>query len=848
MPNFIKLRVRPNLPEQLAHLKKLSYNLWTTWDKDASLLFRRMDPHLYRQCDHNPVKLLHLLPKERLEELANDRGFIFEMNRVWEKFLSYRQFTGYYHDEDGTEHDFRKDQLIAYFSMEYGLHESIPAYSGGLGVLAGDYLKAASDQGIPLIAFGLLYKFGYFSQKINLDGMQEENYSLIEWHTKPVRLLRDENGETLLNSINILNRDVWFKTWIIEVGTISLYLLDTDIDKNPPDLREITDILYPADKDKRITQEILLAFGSLKLMESLEINPSIYHLNEGHSAFLIVERLRKLMNDFTYREAQEIIYQSTVFTTHTPVVEGNEHFERGLIETYLRKHIEGFGFNFEEFYKLGAINHDEYFWLPAFAMRFSRYSNGVSKLHSQVSRKMWHKLYPDICEQEVPISAITNGVHIQSWISEQVTSLFDRYIGPDYMHMAEKRSVWRNVKTIPNSEIWEAHQQRKEQMISFIRTRVEQHLAGKGQLFYTYHQTRNLLNPDHLTIGFARRFAPYKRADLILEDPKRLLEILNHPTRPVQFLFAGKAHPADQNGKLLIKRLIDFAKDNKVEDRFVFIEDYDINIARHMVQGVDVWLNNPIRPLEASGTSGMKAGMNGVLNLSVLDGWWPECFDKRNGWAIRAGEDFHDERMRRRMEANQVYELIENEVSEMYYDRDQTNIPIRWVEWMKHSMYTVGMGFNMHRMLRQYEDEFYAPGILAVQNLSANDFENLRAELKFEDKIRKNWNKIRFTKFHILNEMKEAPNTGDTLDLEAIIDFGAADADDFLVEVIYIHRKPNGYRLIPMELDRREESGIGIFRSKVVLKDAGTQYINARVRPKSKALDKFYFDMVKWFE
>lgn len=846
---FMKLNVKPKIPASLALLETLSYNLWSTWDKDAQRLFRRLDPKIFRQCDHNPVKLLHLVPEERLEELSSDRGFLYELEQVGEKFNSYLEYQGVYTDGSGKVRDIVGDHYIAYFSMEYGLHESIPAYSGGLGVLAGDYLKAASDQGIPLKAFGLLYKHGYFSQYINLEGMQHEEYKLIEWSTKPVRVLRKADGSEYRLAIAMTGRELQFRIWLIHVGRIELYLLDTDLPENPPDLRNITDILYDANRVTRIRQEILLALGGRKLMKELSFHPTIYHLNEGHSAFLILDRLRGLIVEggHTLREAREIVYNSTVFTTHTPVKDGNEHFDREQVLHCLRWALDESGIPVDDFLSWGAIENDHAnFWLPAFAIRFSRFVNGVSKLHCETSRQMWQKLYPQLYEKEVPIHAITNGVHIQSWASDQIISLFDRYIGPDYQHMAEQKAVWENIVTIPDSEVWEAHRQRKDQMISFIRTRVEESMIERGELVRTLRRTRNILHPEFLTIGFARRFAPYKRADLILEDPERLLNILRHPQKPVQFVFAGKAHPADDKGKRLIKRLIDFARENGVEDRFVFIEDYDINVARHIVQGVDVWLNNPIKPLEASGTSGMKAGMNGVLNLSVLDGWWPEAWNDINGWAINAGVSFSDVRMRRQMEANQIYEIIENEIREIFYDVDQTAIPREWVRRMKNSIFTIGMNFNMHRMLREYVDKFYVPGIENYEKLSENDFELMKKELAFEEAFTAQWERIQPLEIRTSGNSGQTLVTGSGIEISASVRFEEADHSLFTVEIFYDNGKD--ILFVPMDFQNLDEDGICHFSGILQVKGVGSQIVNVRIRPNSPHTGRLYRDYVRWFD
>ena len=846
---FINIYVKPHIPDSLSKLVELSYNVWATWDKDAYDLFSRIDPILYRKCEHNPVQLLSIISNNRLEELSRDSGFLYELEKVYGVFQDYLNFNNtdfkLYEDKWTVDHQ----QKVVYLCMEYGLHESLPVYSGGLGILAGDYLKAASDQGIPMIAIGLLYKFGYFSQRINPDGMQEEGYKLIEWNQKPVTVMKDHKNQDLILSIHILDQILYFKVWVIHVGKIKLYLMDTDLEQNNLLFQSITHLLYEADKDKRILQEILLAYGSVKLLEFLEIDPTIYHLNEGHSAFIIIEQLRKLMleKEFSFEEATEIIRCKNIFTTHTPIVEGNEHFDKRFIERYLKDKIDEIGFKLEDFYKFGEIEGDQNnFWLPAMAIRFSKYINGVSELHSHVSRNMWHKICPNLYESEVPITFITNGVHLQTWLSKQMTILFNRYVGPEYLHASERKHVWNNVLMIPDNEIWEAHQQRKEQMITFIRNRVQQFSIEKGVALSSTILTKKILHQSYLTIGFARRFAQYKRATLLLKNPQRLLQILNNKSQPVQFIFAGKAHPADIEGKKLIKQIIDFAKQNGVEDRFLFIEDYDMNVARHIVQGVDVWLNNPVKPMEASGTSGMKAGVNGVLNFSVLDGWWPECYDGKNGWAINAADYYNDYETAVRMEAEQIYDIIENEIAPLYYNRDQVNYPVRWIRMMKRSMYTVGMGFNMHRMLDEYTKKFYLPGIYDVNQLLNPEKTDLKDIIEIEEKVKLVWDKIYIKDFFLKYENPDKIASGDMITIDAYIYLDDAPQDLFIIELFYQYDNVDNYEIIPLKFNEKYSDNVVKYTTTFKIKSSGNQNLNVRVRPKHKSTIHFECNYLKW--
>jgi len=831
--NFISFHVKPRIPESVSALLELAYNLWTTWDKKAYDLFNRIDPILYSKFDHNPVQLLMEISNLRLEELSKDSGFLYELEQVHQQYKEYLSFSNANYEYNNKQWTVENDKKCAYMCLEYGLHESIPIYSGGLGILAGDYLKAASDHAIPMTAFGLLYKYGYFSQKINPEGMQEEAYTVIDWDTKPISVVKDKKGNDLVISISIEKLDISLKVWKINVGKIELFLLDSDIDPNPPHIKSITYQLYEADKDKRILQEIVLAYGSMKLMQTIGFKPTLYHLNEGHSAFIILELLRQFTVDqgYSFDEATELIRASTIFTTHTPVVAGNENFEKKLVEKYLKSKVLEAGLTLDRFNELASIEGDiDHFWLPALAIRFSKYINGVSDLHASVSRTMWHKIYPNLYQSELPIIGITNGVHLQTWMSKQILALFMRYLGPEYLHSSEKKSVWDNVAKIPDNEIWEAHQQRKEQMISFIRDRIQLNQIARG-IAADENSTKQILHNNYLTIGFCRRFAQYKRANLLLTNPVRLIHILKNEKRPVQFIFAGKAHPADVEGKKLIKNLIYFAKQANLEDRFLFVEDYDMNVARHIVQGCDVWLNNPIKPMEASGTSGMKAGINGVLNLSVLDGWWPECYNGKNGWAINASDFYSDYDTAQKMEAEQLYDLIENQIAPLYYTRDEYNYPKKWVTMMKNSIYTVGMGFNMHRMLDNYIDKFYLKSINDVDTLLANKKAELKKIINQKKKVEEYWSKIYIKDIFLKFPDKETIISGQTVLVEAYIYLDGAPADLFEAELIYQYDNLDNITPIPLKFIEVYKDQVVKYEGSLTLESSGNQNINVRIRP-----------------
>lgn len=844
--NFKDIYVKPQLPKKLQKLSELAQNIWSTWDTDAYRLYSRIDPYLFRKFQHNPIKLLQMIPETRLKELSQQNGFLHELDSVYNKFQNYLKYKGSYLDDSGKHQDFDTSQKIAYFSMEFGLHESLPIYSGGLGILSGDHLKSASDLGLPLTGFGLLYRYGYFFQKIDMNGYQREVYEENEWYSKPVKKVKDENGDDLTLQISILNQPLFLKVWQIKVGKIPLYLLDTNLEKNSTEFQKITDYLYVSDKKTRLLQEIVLAFGSLELIKKLDLNPAIYHMNEGHSAFIVIKRLLDLIesHNFNLETAANYIRSTSVFTTHTPVPAGNEKFELSLVEKYLGSHIEKLGVSFTDFAKYAKVNNEPAFSLPALAIRFSNFINGVSKLHSQVSQAMWHDIYPKIYEKEMPITAITNGVHTQSWLSRPITRLFDRYLGTEYTHTGDKENIWKNILAIPSIEIWEAHQQRKEQMVSFIRNVLKNSLMHKGAGRSSSEIINNSLNPAHLTVGFARRFATYKRANLILQDKARLLKLLLNSEKPIQFVFAGKAHPADEKGKAMIKNIIDFAKANNVQDKFVFVENYDMNIGRHLVQGVDVWLNNPIKPLEASGTSGMKAGMNGALNLSVPDGWWPECYNKENGWAITAGEGMEDPNVRDTLEANQIYELLENEVLPLYYDRDQNNIPHNWIEMMRNSMYDVSRNFNIHKMLKNYINKFYLPGIKLIQKMKKDDFAHLKEFDKTERMISEAWPEVEIVDFKINLQEKTIVDSGQKIEATAVLKCANLPAELIETEVFYKIGEDH-FKLISLNLQKQSQT-TAEYSGSFQLVASGKQSFNLRVKPKKFCCKKFY-EYIKWY-
>jgi len=837
--------VYPKLPKSLHKLHLLAYSLWCTWNYAAINLFYRIDAERFRASNHNPIQFLLHLPKERISELAADKGFLFELDEVWEQFQQYSQYNEQFRTPAGGTLD--PTDIVAYFSMEFGLHECIPIYGGGLGVLSGDFLKAASDLNVPLVGIGLIYKYGYFTQRINTKGEQEERFVEFDNHLIPMHELRGPDGEKIYADMQMLGQPLKIKLWQIDVGRIRLILLDTDIEENPPHLRDITHELYVADRAKRLQQELVLGIGGVGVLERLGIEPKIYHINEGHSAFLILARLQRLMrrDGLGFLEAMAVIRASTVFTTHTPVIAGNENFETDLVREYLESDVQSLGLSFDELASRGFINNDtKTFWLPVFAIRFSRYINAVSEMHRDVSRRMWAGLFPKWPETELPIDYVTNGVH-HSWLSEPFVELLSRYIGPEYIRCTSEPQRWQKVQAIADEEVWQTHHRNKQSLITFVRKKLADDLMARGYIAPKILKLTRALNPEFLTIVYARRFARYKRATLILRDKDRLAKILSNATKPVQLIFAGKAHPADTLGKNMIKEILDFARDYQLEDRVIFLENYDINVARHLAWGADVWLNNPVRENEASGTSGMKAAMNGVLNLSVLDGWWPEGYNGKNGWAIRGAEYDHQFEMQEAAEAEQIYDLIEAEITELFYDRNEAGIPVRWVQMMKESISSIGCQFNMNRVIADYVDKFYVPAKTARAELSREGYEPLKRILHGAEPILAIWDKIVITGLATSVDKKDVVTEGEHIEVSCVVDLRGAPIDLFQVELFCQLHDQNEPRTIPMQ-PKEGGKAPGVFVCTLEIAGRGMLSINARIKPSAPILQDLYPDLVKW--
>lgn len=715
-PGFFEKTKRRVLPEPLQSLERLSWNYWWSWAKDVTV-FRDLDPAVWEECEHNPRKLLQQVSDFRLMQMATDPVFDARVKRLVEDFDSYMEIT------DEIRKDFERyaispEHPVAYFCAEYGIHHSLPLYSGGLGVLAGDHLKSASDLGLPLVAVGLLYRYGYFRQRLTRDGWQEEHYGETYASERSIKQVFDNEGEPVSVELIMRGRSVKAIVWRVNVGRVKLYLLDTNIDENEEVDRWVTGHLYGGDKETRIVQEMMLGIGGVRLLRKLGIKPSVFHLNEGHSAFLTLELTRELIkrDGIKFEDAAREVRKHCVFTTHTPVSAGNDEFDPKLLMACFGEDYENeLGLSENEFLGLGRVdteNENEFFGMTPLAIKMCRSTNGVSEKHGEVSQNLWKRMFPQETNK-IPITYITNGVHTPTWVAPIMRDIFERYIGSDWQNILHYGDVWNQaVEGIPDAEIWKAHSLLKQRLVAFVRHRSYHARLMRGEKEIYTNAALTMFEPDALTIGFARRIAGYKRWGLLLSDHERLMNLIGNTERPVQLVFAGKAHPQDQGAKLILQRLAIWKYDERVMHRAVFLQDYDQEIARQLVQSVDVWMNVPRRPLEASGTSGQKVAMNGGLNFSVLDGWWIEGYDPKNpnGWAIgdHHSEDDDESAATDEQDAKSLYEVLENQIVPLYYDRDTDGLPHNWIRMMKHAIATLAPAFNSDRMVLDYVRNIYA--------------------------------------------------------------------------------------------------------------------------------------------
>ena len=689
----------------------LARNLWWSWHAEVINLFRDLDPIRWRQLDHNPIALLAEFTPERLEMRAAELVLYSRINQAYRRL---KEYLGAIPPWGRTHAGVLGSKPVAYFSLEFGVHEAVPIYSGGLGVLSGDHIKSASGLGVPLVAIGLFYDQGYFKQHLDINGWQNEEYLKTKVENLPMEPALGPDGQPITVRIDTRTGKLLAKVWLMHVGRVRLYLLDCDVAGNSQTDRELTARLYGGDNRTRVRQELVAGVGGMRALKALGISPGVYHLNEGHSAFATLEAIRNHMKDdgMAFDAALREVAQHTVFTTHTPVPAGHDRFDRNLIEEHLGPLRDDLGISTEQLMGLGRVepqNEHETFCMTVLGLKLSRRANAVSNLHGHVTRRMWAHLWPWRVEEEIPIGHITNGVHIESWLAWQMQQLYDRYFPANWMHRMGEPDVWEGIHGIDPGELWETHHALKNLLLAFVRRRISRQCRRRGESDEAVETARNILDPNILTIGFARRFATYKRAAMILGDPDRLTAMVNDPDRPLQIIFAGKAHPADEPGKQLIQRIANLRHDPRFANRIAFVEDYDINVCRHLIQGVDVWLNNPRRPLEASGTSGQKAVLNGALNLSILDGWWAEAYNGANGFAIGGGASHVDDRVTDARDASDLYRVLSEEVIPLYYERDVDGLPRRWIKRMMNSISSLAWRFSADRMVADYVRHAYLP-------------------------------------------------------------------------------------------------------------------------------------------
>jgi len=736
-------KVVPSLPAPLEPLLTISRNLWWSWNPDAIELFMRIDSDLWRSIKHNPVRMLGMCPQDRLEDLARDESFLSAMRRVEDQLNDHLAGDGWF----GRKNPNDKDACIAYFSAEFGLTECLQIYSGGLGILAGDHLKSASELGLPLVGVGLLYRNGYFQQYLNADGWQQEFYPELDFTNLPIRPVHDANDEQIIIDVDLPGRTLHIAVWEAKVGRIRLILLDTNLAENEPDDRGITSQLYGGDMEMRIKQEIVLGIGGMRALDAASIEPTVLHMNEGHAAFLGLEHIRTLIDkhDISFDEARTAAASMQVFTTHTPVPAGIDRFPPEMIQRYFREYHKTLRLDMEGLLALGrenVANKNEFFSMAVLAIRTADGCNGVSKLHGEVSRDMWQSIWPRVPTEEVPIGHVTNGVHARTWLAPDLIWLYDRYLPRNWKTKPDDQSVWEAVEQVPDEEMWRIHEHRRQRLVHWIRRTHREQLERRGASSMEIDAVDELFDHTTLTIGFARRFATYKRANLLFRDGERLMKILSDVDRPVQIVIAGKAHPADTQGKELIRQIVHFARENGASRRVVFIENYNMHVARYMVQGCDIWLNTPRRGMEASGTSGMKAALNGVLNCSILDGWWDEAWRKDTGWAIGRGEAYTNYDYQDQVESQALYDLLEKQIVPLFYDRDEIGLPREWIRWMKKCMMAMAPVYNTNRMVHDYAEKYYLPAHRRSRQLFGEKLQHAKELSHYISHLRHHWHEV----------------------------------------------------------------------------------------------------------
>ena len=848
---FNRITVNPQLPKEISKLSEIANNLWWSWNTEYLKLLKQIDRDLWENVGKNPVKFLKLVSQERLEKASQNQEFLKQYNIVANNFENYMNSKNTWFSKNYPKNE---NDLIAYFSAEYGLDETIPIYSGGLGILSGDHLKSASDLGLPFVAVGMLYKEGYFIQKLSKYGEQENNYVKADLNNLPIEAVKDSEGKDLKITVDYPERKLYLKVWKINVGRIKLYLMDSDIDENSEEEKKVTLQLYGGDQDMRIKQEIVLGMGGVKLLKTLGLNPTVYHMNEGHSSFLTLELIKDLMEEkkISFEMAKDITTSKTVFTTHTPVPAGNDIFPLDLVEKYFKDFWPKIGLSREEFLKLGmkpTEKLDNGFNMGILALKNAGKKNGVSKLHGAVSRELFGEVWPNIAANESPIGYVTNGIHTCSWLAQNLKELYNEYLIPYWQDNMQKDDVWKQIKDIPNERLWNEHQARKMKMLKMVKENTTERLKRVGIPYEEIKEITSKINPNALTIGFARRFATYKRATLIFKDLERITQILNDSERPIQLIFAGKAHPLDKVGQDLIKYINELAMKPQFKGKIFVLENYNIGMSRYLISGCDVWLNNPRRPMEASGTSGQKASVNGVINFSVLDGWWAEGYDQTNGWTIGTNAEFTSYEEQDLADSESLYNTLENKIIPLYYENREENIPNNWVEIMKNSIITTGGKYSTQRMVIDYTNKMYIP-LCNLYNTYYSNLESVAEYSQWKSELNNSWNDIEIKQLNNLSDI--SMDAGNKINVECEVKLPNIKVENIEAQVYYGKIAENGMvdniEIIPMKLKAKNETEkVYTFEAKIELTTGGDYGYTFRVMPKHEMLlESSDLNLIKW--
>lgn len=848
---FNRITVNPQLPKRINRLSEIANNLWWAWNTEFLRLFKEIDIDLWETVGKNPVKFLKQVSQEKLEQATVNE----ELLKSYDKIVS--NFDGYMNSKStwfSKKYPNNKEDLIAYFSAEYGIDEILPIYSGGLGILSGDHLKSASDLGIPLVAVGLLYKNGYFNQKINGYGGQESEYNNIDLYNLPINPVKNAEDKDLILEVPMLGNTLYLKIWQIQVGRVNLYLMDSDIDENIEEFRNITLKLYGGDKEMRIRQEIVLGMAGVKLLKELGLKPTVYHMNEGHSSFLTLQLIKDTMKEkqVSFGIAKEIVTAQTAFTTHTPVPAGNDIFDIDLVEKYFNGIWEEYGISREEFLRLGmkeTIGLEPGFNMGILALRIAGKKNGVSKLHGAVSRELFTEVWPDIAANESPITYVTNGIHTCSWLAPNLKKLYNEYLIPYWQDNIQDDNIWKKINTIPDERLWEEHLKRKQKLMELAKKNITERYRRSGYSYDDINEVVSKLNPKALTIGFSRRFATYKRATLIFRDIERLTQILNQANRPVQIIFAGKAHPADIEGQNLIKQIHEISLMPQFKGKIFILENYNIGLARYLVSGVDVWLNNPRRPMEASGTSGEKASVNGVVNFSVLDGWWAEGYDTTNGWSIGTETNYDSYEIQDNSDSDSIYSTLENKIIPAYYNKqNEKGFSKEWLKYMKNSIITTGGKYSTSRMLIDYMEKIYMP-LCDLYNNNFKELTNVNDFAKWKKSAKERWNEIKITQEHNIDNVKM--NAGDVIEVSCKVELPNFKPENVAVQVYYGQILDTGIvnNICVTEMKKIEDNGENTYTytAKIKLLTGGNFGYTFRAMPKHKMLlDSENMNLIKW--